>query len=313
MKYLFLVFGLNLWLTINAHSQNFEISLWQQKQENIESLDSIQLKEIGRWITYVAQPTIAVYLPVKANANNKAIVICPGGGYRGLAYDWEGVEFAKWLNTKGIAGIVLKYRLPNIINSPESHKTPLADAERAIKLVRANASQWNINPNQVGIMGFSAGGHLASTLGTHFGENDRQNNEAISDSINQISSRPDFMALIYPVITMDQKATHNGSRKALIGQNPSQSLINQYSNELHINANTPPAFIVHASDDLAVPIENSLLFYQSLIKQGIYTEMHIYPYGGHGFALALSKGHVQTWTARLIEWLNSLNLSHSNK
>lgn len=253
-------------------------------------------------ISKVQQPAIGVYLPAKRVATGQAVLVCPGGGYGVLAYDWEGTDIAKWLNSKGIAAIVLKYRLPNTQSNIIPHLTPLMDAERAMRMVRANASRWNIQPNRIGVMGFSAGGHLASTLGTHFspGKPDA------ADTIDQQSSRPDFMVLVYPVITMDEKITHGGSRSNLLGAAPSADLIRRYSNELQVNAQTPPTFLLHATDDKGVPVENSLLFYQALKNHSVPAEMHIYPYGGHGFSLAIGKGYLQTWTDRCIDWMTSL-------
>lgn len=242
-------------------------------------------------ITHVQNPMIEVYLPSTSQATGQAVIICPGGGYRKLAYDKEGTDIAKYLKGRGVAGIVLKYRLPDDDSNIEPHKTPLMDAKKAMMLVRKNAQSWNIDSSKVGIMGFSAGGHLASTLGTHFDE----------------KSRPDFMILIYPVISFSESFTHMGSRKNLIGKNPTQELISFYSNELQIKENTPPTFIVHASDDQSVPVENSLAFYRGLVEKEISAEMHIYPYGGHGFGLASGRGYLNSWPERMIDWLSANN------
>jgi acetyl esterase/lipase len=239
----------------------------------------------------------------KKNSTGKAMVICPGGGYAGLAYDWEGTAIAKWLNSKGINAFVLKYRLPKSNSIFLEPKVPLQDAQRAIRLIRHHSEKWNVLKNQIGIMGFSAGGHLASTLGSHY--NDGEN--SLTSTIDSLSARPDFMVLIYPLITMQASYTHIGSRNNLLGENPKQELIDFYSNELHVNKNTPPTFIVHATDDKIVSEMNSILFYRALKKEEIYSEMHIYPKGGHGFALAIGKGHLQTWTDRFSEWIESLH------
>ncbi|MDN5202701.1 alpha/beta hydrolase [Fulvivirgaceae bacterium BMA10] len=282
-----------------------KIPLWTEEIQNHRETNETEIQNQGDilWIENVQEPSLEVYLPTKKNATGKAMVICPGGGYAGLAYDWEGTDVAKWLNSLGIAAFVLKYRLPTSKSIIVPEKAPLQDAQRAIRLVRYHAKKWNVDRNQIGIMGFSAGGHLASTLGTHY-ENDHI---LKPDPIDSISARPDFMVLIYPVITMKLLYTHQGSRKNLLGESPEQQLVDFYSNELHINKNTPPTFLIHATDDEAVPVENSLLFYQNLKKEGVYAEMHIYPKGGHGFALAIGKGHLQTWTARLSEWILSLD------
>ena len=280
------------------------IHLWSGKIPNHQETDEVETQENGDilWIENVQEPTLEIYLPTKKNATGKALVICPGGGYQGLAYDWEGTDIAKWLNSKGIAAFVLKYRLPKSNSIILGRKAPLQDAQRAIRLVRHNSEKWNVSKNQIGIMGFSAGGHLASTLGTHY--NDGKN--SLTSTIDSLSARPDFMVLIYPVITMRSSYTHEGSRNNLLGENPEQELIDFYSNELHVNKNTPPTFIVHSTDDKAVSVINSILFYQALEKEEIYSEMHIYPEGGHGFALAIGQGHLQTWIDRLSEWIESL-------
>ncbi|MDZ7720207.1 MAG: alpha/beta hydrolase [Balneolaceae bacterium] len=184
-------------------------------------------------------PTLEIYLPAKDQAQQvRAVVILPGGGYRGLAYDWEGTDFAKWFNSKGIAAFVLKYRLPISDSVVEPNEAPLQDAKRALRTVRANAEKWNLSKDEIGVMGFSAGGHLASTLGTHYNHED----SVASDSINTLSARPDFMILIYPVITMKEPYTHHGSRNNLLGENPSDEMVEYYSNEAQVTEDTPPHF-----------------------------------------------------------------------
>ncbi len=301
-KYFFI--GLCLLININACFGQEIIPLWSGNIPNHRETDEVetQRNENILWIENVQEPSLEIYLPTKQNATGKAVVICPGGGYQGLAYDWEGTDFAKFLNSKGIAAFVLKYRLPKSKSIISGHKAPLQDAQRAIRLVRFNSEKWNVSRNQIGIMGFSAGGHLASTLGTHYDDY----KDSLPDNIDSLSARPDFMILIYPVITMKSIYTHEGSRNNLLGDKPEQELIDFYSNELHVNKNTPPTFIVHSSDDDVVPVMNSILFYQALAKEKIYSEMHIYPEGGHGYSLAIGKGHLQTWTDRLSEWIESL-------
>lgn len=300
----YFILSLSFLLLNYCYSQEI-VLLWPQEIPNQIETDEIENQKNGDilWIENVQKPSLEVYLPAKKNANGKAVVICPGGGYKALAYNWEGTDIAKWLNSIGIAAFVLKYRLPNSKSIIVANEAPLQDAQRAIKLVRHNCEKWNVCKDKIGIMGFSAGGHLASTLGTHY----EIDSSIEPDSIESVNARPDFMVLIYPVITMKLSYTHKGSRKNLLGESPEQHLIDFYSTELHINKNTPPTFIVHATDDMSVPVENSILFYQGLRKEGIYTEMHIYPVGGHGFSLALSMGHLQTWTDRLNEWIQSLN------
>jgi acetyl esterase/lipase len=264
--------------------------LHENSQSNLKSAASFKM------------PDITVFMPSKRNATGQAVIICPGGGYVNLSYSWEGTDVAKLLNAKGITAIVLKYRLPNSKSNIVPNLSPLMDAKRAIRMVRYNATKWNINKNKVGIMGFSAGGHLASTLGTHFDEGDAQS----KDPIEQISSRPDFMILVYPVISMSKTIMHAGSRNNLIGEKPTDDLAKMYSGELQVTKQTPPTILFHATDDKTVPVENSLLFYQACKDFGVPVEMHIYPIGGHGFGLALGKGYLESWTDRLIDWLRGV-------
>ncbi|MBB1286600.1 alpha/beta hydrolase [Flavisolibacter sp. BT320] len=269
-----------------------------QKTGETEKWDTTNIVRVS----LVQTPTMDVYLPAGSNASGQAVVICPGGGYGILAYNWEGADPARYLSAKGITAIVLKYRLPNSKSNIKPHVSPLLDAKRAIRTVRANATKWKINPAQVGIMGFSAGGHLASTLATHFDAGDA----SATDTIERHSSRPDFAVLVYPVISMSKPVLHSGSRNNLIGATATDELANLYSNELQVTKETPPTFLIHATDDKGVPVENSLLFYQALKDKGVPAEMHIYPTGGHGFGLAIGKGYLETWTDRLVDWLRGL-------
>ena len=254
------------------------------------------------WIRTVQTPDISIFLPTKKSSTGEAVIICPGGGYNILAYNWEGEDIAKFWNSKGVTGIVLKYRLPTSKSQIEPHKSPLMDAQRAMRIVRYNAEKWNVDPDKIGIMGFSAGGHLASTLSTHFDEG----NPDSDDPIEKISCRPDFSILIYPVISFIGDFKHSGSKKALLGDDP--KLAEYYSNELHVSNNTPPTILIHAADDKGVPVENSIVYFQELIKNNVPAEMHIYPYGKHGFSLAIGKGHLSGWPERAFEWLKSLEL-----
>jgi acetyl esterase/lipase len=253
-------------------------------------------------ITLVQSPEITVYLPTKRSATGQAIIICPGGGYSYLSYNWEGTDPARLLCARGIAAIVLKYRLPEPASNVTPHLSPLMDAQRAMRMVRRYASKWGINKNNIGIMGFSAGGHLASSLATHFDIGDA----ASKDSIEQQSSRPDFVVLVYPVVSMSKPIMHKGSRDMLIGEKADSSLAKFYSSELQVTKETPPTFLIHSTNDKTVPVENSLLFYQALKDNGVKTEMHIYPMGGHGFGLGVGKGYLETWTDRLVEWMRGL-------
>ncbi|HRP56226.1 alpha/beta hydrolase [Agriterribacter sp.] len=246
-------------------------------------------------ISKIKTPTLTAYLPPADKANGTAVIICPGGGYSIVAIDHEGFKVAEKFNEMGVAAFVLKYRIPDKKNQTDPSITPLQDAQQAILTVRANAEKWNIDPSRIGIMGFSAGGHLASTAGTHF-EHSLINNPA------QISVRPDFMILIYPVISADIAITHSGSFKNLLGANPSAEQLNLYSNEKQVTAKTPPSFLVHASDDGGVSANNSIVFYQALLKNKIPAELHIYQNGGHGFGMhnATTKDE---WMERCKNWL----------
>ena len=285
-------------------AQNHIIPLWEGTpplQEDMGLEEEVRQENIIR-IANVQTPTIEVYLPNKSIATGQAVMIFPGGGYGILAYDWEGTDFAKWLNAQGIAGIVVKYRLPISKSLTDPKEVPLLDAQRAIRLTRAHAAEWNINPANVGIMGFSAGGHLASTLSTQYAhELDRS-----KDEIDLLDARPAFSILVYPVITFQEKYTHGGSKKNLLGENPSPELVDRFSNEKNVTEQTPPTFLVHAQDDTGVPIENSLLYYQALHQHGIPASLHIYPKGGHGFSFGLGKGPVENWRDVLLDWMKAL-------
>ncbi len=298
-------------MSFTASGQEFVLPLYPGKMpfSNDVIIEEKVTKEDVTRISNVVIPDIAVYLPARRFVTGQAVVICPGGGYRILAYDHEGKDIAKFLNSIGVAGIVLKYRLPVSGNVTEPYKVPLADAQRAMRLVRYNAKKWNIDPSKIGIMGSSAGGHLASTLGTHFD----YGNKASSDSIEQLSCRPDFMILLYPVISFTAPCTHKGSRDALLGEKPSRELLEYYSNELQVKSDTPPTFIVHADDDKGVPVENTLLMYAALRKNNIPAELHIISEGGHGFGLGTSNDHLSSWENNLKLWLKWLDKRSETK
>jgi acetyl esterase/lipase len=243
----------------------------------------------------VTVPVIIPFLAAKDNANGTAVVICPGGGYGGLSMENEGSSIARAFNKIGVSAFILKYRLPSDSIMIDKTIGPLQDAQRAIQMVRQNAAAWGINPNKVGIIGFSAGGHLASTAITHF-------NKAVIANKDNINLRPDFGILLYPVITFGPQA-HVGSRENLIGKTPSQDLIDLYSNEKQVTANTPPTFLVQAEDDDVVPVQNSLMFYDALVQNKVKAEMHIYPAGGHGFGLN-NRTTKDYWFDRLTNWMD---------
>ena len=303
MKYLQVI--LLLLFTNQIMGQDTIMPLWPKDKipNHIASDEREEHKRNGILrISKVQEPTIEVYLPAKSNSNGKAVLIFPGGGYGILAYDWEGTDIAKFLNGKGIAGIVVKYRLPSSKSQTDKHNVPLIDAQRALRMVRSKAEDFHIDADKIGILGFSAGGHLASTLGTHF---DEKVYEPIDD-MDRESARPDFMALGYPVISFGAM-THGGSKTNLIGERPTPEMVDNFSNEKQVSENTPPTFLFHATDDEGVPVENSLLFYQALKDKGVSATMHIYPKGGHGFSLARKDPHLRGWTERMFEWMESLD------
>jgi acetyl esterase/lipase len=247
------------------------------------------------WITFVSIPTITPYLPEKGTANGAAIIIFPGGGYSGLSMDNEGASIARAFNKFGVTAFVVKYRLPSDSIMVDKTIGPLQDAQQAVLMVRKHAAEWGLNPAKIGIIGFSAGGHLASTEGTHF-------DKLVIEDKENISVRPDFMMLLYPVISFGHMA-HVGSREMLIGKTPSQAQLDLYSNEKQITANTPPTFLVHAGDDDVVPVQNSLLFYDALLSAKVKAEMHIFEAGGHGFGLNNPKSK-NKWIDWAKNWLD---------
>ena len=244
------------------------------------------------------KPSLTIYLPPKDKANGAAVVIFPGGGYGHLAMDHEGHQIAEWLNSFGVAGFIVQYRHSRS-GAGYGHPAPLQDAQRAIRTVRSGAKKWNVDPDRIGIIGFSAGGHLASSAGTHF----QQRYSEVKDEIDRASCRPDFMILMYPVISFTESFTHTGSRKNLLGENPDTVLVENLSNEKQVTPETPPTFLVHADDDKGVPPENSIAFYLALKKANVPAEMHIYEKGGHGFGPGAGKGPVSSWMLRCSEWM----------
>ena len=322
-KYSMLVYMI-LGVFINGYSQQV-IPLYKGKVPNSKEIDGLK-DTIGsnHFILRVAIPELTVFLPEKGKATGIGVVICPGGGYLGLAINHEGYEIAKKLNEKGIAGFVLKYRLPNSQYVNNKEIVPLQDAQRAIQLVRENANKWGVSPNKIGIEGSSAGGHLASTAGTHF------NKSFIYNPLN-ISLRPDFMILNYPVISMQEEGIISmGTRYNLIGEELSTKemdkimsnrktsdliLLNykvdsikvkEYSNELHVTENTPPTFITHSVDDNIVKIQNSLVFIAALQKNKVPVESFFYAKGGHGYGMDNPSSDVE-WIDSCLDWILKLN------
>ncbi|WP_321480121.1 alpha/beta hydrolase [uncultured Bacteroides sp.] len=277
----FLVTAL-LFIAMSLHAQKpIKITLWPDGAPNTNGQAGKEEKGKNGRVSNVIQPEITIYLANKPNGI--AIIMCPGGGYARLAMNHEGYDMAPWFNAQGISYIVLKYRMPN-----GHYDVPFSDAEQAIRLVRQHATEWNINPSKIGIMGASAGGHLASTLATHYTSKE---------------TRPDFQILLYPVITMNPAYTHAGSRKNLLTATPTAKLEKEFSNELQVNAETPQAFIALSSDDGAVPPENSINYYLALLKNKVPATMHIYPTGGHGWGFRDSFTYKRQWTEELEKWL----------
>lgn len=256
-------------------------------------------KDTNGLVSNIAIPALIPFLPEKGKANRTAVIICPGGGYRFIAMQHEGYNVAKEFNKQGITAFVLKYRLPSDKTMQDKSIGPLQDAQRAIQIIRERAGEWGIDTAKVGIMGFSAGGHLASTAGTHF-DTARINNPL------GISLRPDFLLLIYPVISFGE-FTHSGSKNNLIGTTPIPEQATRFSNEQRVTPQTPPAFLVHAEDDKTVPVQNSLLFYSALLKNKVKAEMHLYIAGGHGFGLN-NKTTKDVWFDRCINFLNQIGM-----
>jgi len=260
-------------------------------EELTEQRDGISI------VSKITRPTLTIFLASSETANGTAVIIYPGGGYWVNAIGHEGVDIAKKFNEIGVSAFVLKYRIPNDTTMEKKEIGPLQDAQQAIKIVRQRAHEWNVNPTRIGIMGFSAGGHLASTAGTHFKNSFIENSE-------KINLRPDFMILIYPVISFQDSIGHLGSRDQLIGQHPSKDKINYFSNELQVTKETPPTFLVHASDDDVVKVENSLVFYRHLVQHHVPAELHVYQQGGHGFGLN-NKTTSDNWIDRCKNWMTA--------
>jgi acetyl esterase/lipase len=250
------------------------------------------------------RPSLTAYLPPAGKSTGTAVVICPGGGYAHLAADYEGREPAEWLARRGVAAFVLRYRL-----APRyRHPAPLQDVQRAIRTVRARAGEWGVRPDRVGVWGFSAGGHLASTAATHFDDG----NPDAKDPVERQGCRPDFAILCYPVITLLPPYAHEGSRKNLLGKEPDPKLVESLCNDRQVTSRTPPTFLFHTSADTAVPPENSVLFYLALRKAKVPAEMHVYEHGRHGVGLAAKDPVLSSWPGRLEDWMRRQGLLPAN-
>lgn len=267
--------------TILSAQKPVELLLWPDRAPNTNGLTGTEEDLQGGRVANVVNPSITVYRPAKPNG--MAIIMCPGGGYARLAMNHEGHDMAAWFMAQGITYAVLKYRMPN-----EHYEVPLSDAEQAIRLMRKHAKEWNINPNRIGIMGASAGGHLAASLATLYGSD---------------ATRPDFQILFYPVISMLKGVTHGGSRRNLLGENPSTELEQKYSLERQVSPKTPQAFIMLSADDGAVPPINGIGYFLSLREQKVPATLHVYPTGGHGWGFRDNFTYKRQWTDELEKWL----------
>jgi acetyl esterase/lipase len=287
-------------LNLSGMAQDFKLKVWPNGAPDSNGITQAEELFEGKRVRNVSEAEIYVYLPKIGINTGAAVVICPGGGYGMEAMDHEGYDMAEWLVKQGVAGIVLKYRLPN-----GHDQIPLEDAQRTMRLVRQKAGEWGINPAKIGIAGSSAGGHLASTAGTKFDLGKPESN----DPIDKYSCRPDFMLLLYPVITFDEQFGHMGSRTNLIGPGNKWELVEKYSNELHVTAQTPPTFLVLADDDGAVPPRNSIEFYMALKKYNIPAEMHIFRDGGHGFGMNKTNKPVDQWPNLFASWMKAQGIT----
>lgn len=300
-KYLLMYGGLLLGLSLTAQTETLRV--WPDgvpgaiPDENyLEKTDTLEGNRI--LVTRVSDPTLSVYPAPGDLATGTAVIVCPGGAYFLLAIGHEGRDVARWLNRQGITAFVLKYRLPSDAIMEDKSVGPLQDAQEALRIVRRRAGNWGIDPGRIGIMGFSAGGHLASTLSTHY-------DARVYPGKDTTSARPDFSLLIYPVISMDQAITHAGSRLNLLGASPGGDLVDHFSNEKMVNGNTPPAFLVHSADDGTVNVENSIRYMQALKENGVPVEMHIYQEGGHGYGLGRKEGTKSGWPEACLAWLRA--------
>ena len=289
----------------NLSGQSKVIDLWNGKVPGAIHNESHKqiVDSADNWtkMRLITDPTLDMYPAPAETANGTAVIICPGGAYWGLAIEHEGSQVAEWLNSMGVTAFVLKYRLPDNSIMKDKSIGPMQDGQRAIRIVRRQAKEWGINPEKIGIMGFSAGGHLASTLSTHF-------NEKVYKPEDSISARPDFSLLIYPVISMDSSITHWGSRVNLLGGTPSPEQVKHFSNELQVSAETPPAFMIHSLDDNAVPVQNSIGYALSMREFNIPCELHIFQTGGHGYGLGRSANTESNWPEVCHKWLKARGL-----
>ena len=296
-----LLFFLFICLSLHGNAQEF-IPLWGDRMPNSKGLSLTDSIENGRW-RRVAVPGYFHFKPSREENKGAAVVICTPGGYGHHTYDIAGFQLAKWFNVMGMHAFVLINRLPHSPDLVDRSTGPLTDAQRMIKIVWTHAADWGIDPNRIGAMGSSAGGHLATTLATY-----EEDLARTGDRYDAARIYPDFLVLVSPVITMAEAYTHKGSVRNLLGENPSQELIDRFSNELQVGTTTPPTFMVHADDDRAVSSWNSVLFYNALRMMRIPASLHIFPHGGHSIALRNNPGSTQQWTALCEAWLQEMEI-----
>jgi acetyl esterase/lipase len=286
-----------LFLSNKLLAQEF-IPLWPAGKKAVSNGKNVTDSIYNDRFFRVGTPGIYAFPVAKEGNKGTTVLICPGGGYDHVTYLYNGFNFAAWFNAHGINAFVLLYRLPNQADLNVREEAPLSDAQRAMRILRANASKWKLDIRKIGVMGISAGGHIASSLGTH-----SVDVSSIKDSLDRFSYAPNFMILLSPVITMGRYA-HGGSRKNFLGPDTARVMVDKYSNELQVTANTPPTFIVHAQNDSTVNVRNSLLFYNALIEKGVQASIHVFPQGGHGIGLFDNPGSTDLWLDLLDKWMN---------
>lgn len=282
--------------SFRLQAQEF-IPLWPDGKKPNNNGKKITDSLFNERIWHVATPGMYCFIVPKSDNKGTAILICPGGGYERLSHIYNGFQVAKWYNSIGISAFVLIYRLPHQADLVQRQLAPVQDAQRAMRIIRNNASAWNIKTDKVGVMGVSAGGHVASTLATY-----TMDASSLGDALDTVKYRPDFMVLLSPVITMG-KYTHPGSRKYFIGPDSTKEVIEKFSNELQVSSFTPPTFIVHALNDSTVNVRNSLLFYNALLDRKVNASIHIFPQGGHGIRMDDNPGSTDLWLELLEKWL----------
>ena len=296
-----LLITMTLLSTVAYAKAQQEMPLYPNEVPNYKAVPNTQKSETDKngilRISEVSVPTLTLYSPPKGKSNGTSVIICPGGGYSILAASHEGSDVAKEFNKMGITAFVLKYRIPNDKAQIDKSVAPLQDAQQAIRVVRKDALKYGISPNKIGIMGFSAGGHLAASASTHFAK-------PVGENADETNVRPDFSILLYPVITM-KAFGHIGSTNSLLGKNPTSDIIELYSNETQVTKDTPPVFLVHAGDDMAVPVKNSLSYYEACQKNGVSANLVIYPKGGHGFGMN-NKSTKEKWMDNVKNWMDSM-------